>query len=132
MTLYFLPYCSDWQVRLKEFNMTAHLKKTTIEPLATTCQLNLMANINQWEKVLYNNCIRINNIYQNTCINKSNFISLVWNELLGDLNPNEKDFLFFYFWCFNATFSNISAISWWPVLVVKEAGENHRPWASNW
>ena len=27
----------------------------------------------------------------------------------------------FYFWCFNATFSNISAISWRPVLVMKEA-----------
>jgi hypothetical protein len=29
----------------------------------------------------------------------------------------------------------LSAISWWPVLVVAEAGvpeENHRPWASNW
>ena len=39
------------------------------------------------------------------------------------------------FWCFNATFNNISAISWRPVLVVEEAGvpgENHRPWASNW
>jgi len=33
---------------------------------------------------------------------------------------------------FNATFNNISAISWLPVLVVEEAGENHRPWASNW
>jgi len=36
---------------------------------------------------------------------------------------------------FNAIFSNISAISWRPVLVVEEAGvptENHRPWASNW
>ena len=36
---------------------------------------------------------------------------------------------------FNATFSNISGISWRPVLVVEEAGvpgENHRPWASNW
>jgi hypothetical protein len=35
----------------------------------------------------------------------------------------------------NATFSNISTISWGPVLVLKEAGvpgENHRPWASNW
>jgi hypothetical protein len=35
---------------------------------------------------------------------------------------------------FNDTFSNISAISWRPVLVVEEAGvpgENHRPWASN-
>jgi hypothetical protein len=26
---------------------------------------------------------------------------------------------------FNATFSNISVISWRPVLVVEEAGENH-------
>ena len=35
----------------------------------------------------------------------------------------------------NATFNNISTISWWPVLVVEEAavpGENHRPLASNW
>jgi hypothetical protein len=34
---------------------------------------------------------------------------------------------------FNATFSNISAISWRPFLVVEEAGvpeENHRPWAA--
>jgi len=33
------------------------------------------------------------------------------------------------------TFSNISVISWRPVLVVEEAGvpgENHRPRASNW
>jgi hypothetical protein len=36
----------------------------------------------------------------------------------------------FDFWCFNATFSNILAISWRPDLVVEEAGvpgENHRP-----
>jgi len=35
----------------------------------------------------------------------------------------------------NATFINISAISWRPDLVVEEAGvpeENHRPRASNW
>ena len=41
----------------------------------------------------------------------------------------------FDFWCLNATFNNISAISWQPVLVAEEAGipgENHRPWASNW
>jgi len=39
------------------------------------------------------------------------------------------------FLVFNATFSNISAISWRPVLVVEEAGvpgEHHRPWTSNW
>jgi len=36
---------------------------------------------------------------------------------------------------FKDTFSNISAISWRPVLVVEEAEvpeKNHRPWASNW
>ena len=35
---------------------------------------------------------------------------------------------------FKATFRNISAISWRPVLVVEEVGvpgENHRPWARN-
>ena len=40
----------------------------------------------------------------------------------------------FDFWCFNATFSNILAISWRPDLVVEEAGvpgENHRPWTCN-
>ena len=39
-------------------------------------------------------------------------------------------YMIWWFWCSNATFSNISAISWRPVLVVEEAGvpgENHRP-----
>ena len=42
--------------------------------------------------------------------------------------------ILFILFVLNATFSNISAISWRPVLVVEEAGvpgENHRPWASN-
>jgi len=36
---------------------------------------------------------------------------------------------------FNATFDNISAISWWRVLLVEETGvpgENHQPVASHW
>jgi hypothetical protein len=36
-----------------------------------------------------------------------------------------------WFILLNAIFSNISAISWRPVLVVKEAGEDHQPRASN-
>jgi len=32
---------------------------------------------------------------------------------------------------FNATFNNISAISWRSVLLVEETGENHRPAASH-
>jgi hypothetical protein len=41
----------------------------------------------------------------------------------------------FQTWTILFNFSNISAISWQPVLVVEEAGvpgENNRPWASNW
>jgi hypothetical protein len=33
---------------------------------------------------------------------------------------------------FNITFNNISAISWWSVLLVKETSENHCPVASHW
>jgi hypothetical protein len=38
------------------------------------------------------------------------------------------------FMVLNATFNNISVISWWSVLLVEEAGEsgeNHRPVASH-
>jgi hypothetical protein len=45
------------------------------------------------------------------------------------------EWLIDWFLVFSATFSNISAISWRPALVVEEVGvpgENHRPWASNW
>ena len=44
---------------------------------------------------------------------------------------NKNDWLIYLFIVFNATFSNISAISWRPVLVVEEDGIperlNHRP-----
>jgi hypothetical protein len=33
---------------------------------------------------------------------------------------------------FNATFNNISVISWQSVLLMEETGENHRPSASHW
>jgi hypothetical protein len=42
---------------------------------------------------------------------------------------------FIWILIFSATFCNISAISWRPVLMVEEAevpGENRRPWTSNW
>jgi len=41
----------------------------------------------------------------------------------------------FRFMMFNATFNNISAISWQSVLFVEETGvprENHRPVVSHW
>jgi hypothetical protein len=42
--------------------------------------------------------------------------------------------LMVWFMVFNATFNNISFISWWSVLLVEEPGvlgENHRPIASH-
>ena len=54
---------------------------------------------------------------------------------LHNTNINYRTVKIDWFLVFNATFSNISAISWRPILVVEEAGvtgENHRPWASNW
>jgi hypothetical protein len=56
-------------------------------------------------------------------------LSLVWLERGNGLYVDDLILVF------NATFSNISAISWRQVLVVEEAGvpgENQRPWASNW
>ena len=38
----------------------------------------------------------------------------------------------FRFMVFNTTFNNISAILWQWVLLVEEAGENHRPVARHW
>ena len=41
---------------------------------------------------------------------------------------------YLWFMVFNATFNNISVISWWSVLLVEEKGvlgENHRPVASH-
>ena len=65
---------------------------------------------------------------------------LTWNpgsapDIYNSDFPIRFDLIWFDFWCFNATFSKISAISWQPVLVVEEAGvpgENHRPRGSNW
>ena len=55
------------------------------------------------------------------------------NTRVQKLHSNEIDLMIDLF-VLNATFSNISAISWRPVLVVEEAevpGENHRSRASS-
>ena len=56
------------------------------------------------------------------------YLILAKTKVMFDGKMQNSDLSLFFF----ATFSNISAISWRPVLVVEEAGENHRPWASNW
>ena len=48
---------------------------------------------------------------------------------LSHLETNSQ--MFGLVMAFNATFSNISVILWWSVLLVEETGENHRPVASH-
>ena len=69
-----------------------------------------------------------------SCTNEDTRVNEVW-ALVSKLSQRMRwktELIWFDFWCFNATFSNISAISWRAVLAVEEAGENHRPRASNW
>ena len=60
------------------------------------------------------------------------FVHSTFSQNKKVIDKNECECLQYGSFVFSATFSNISAISWRPVLVVEEAGENHRSWASNW
>jgi len=65
----------------------------------------------------------------------SAFLLRQFGSCFGLFDKHNMRFDLILFIVLNATFSNISAILWRPVLVVEEAGvpgENHRPWASNW
>ena len=56
------------------------------------------------------------------------------NELIYELLPSFGICCLVWFMVFNATFNNISAISWWSVLLVEETGvpgENHQPVAGH-
>ena len=81
-------------------------------------------------------CNIINLFHQHFC--RGLFLcSMIWYKRWLFILLILKELLIWYDWfiVFNATFSNISAISWRPVLVVVEARvprENHWPWASNW
>jgi hypothetical protein len=74
--------------------------------------------------------------FEKRVVNK--YRSVTWNLKLAltDKIPIKGNFRFgFKFMVFNATFNNISVISWWSVLLVGETGvpeENHRPVANHW
>ena len=58
------------------------------------------------------------------------------NEILITSRDAHEEIMFGLVWfmVLNATFNNISVISWWSVLLVEETGvpgENHRPAASH-
>jgi len=56
-------------------------------------------------------------------------------EKLHGSKIDKNDTCLAWFMVFNATFNNISVISWWSVLLVEETGgpgENHQPVISHW
>jgi len=59
----------------------------------------------------------------------------VWTFVLYDYikSPGTMPYVepFGWFMVFNATFNNISVISWRSVLLMEETGDNHRPVASH-
>jgi hypothetical protein len=64
----------------------------------------------------------------------SNLIAVLFVRKSYNLNPLLLGLVWFWFLVFNATFNNISVISWWSVLLVEATGvpgENHRPVASH-
>ena len=73
-----------------------------------------------------------NNDLQNIHIKCTFYFELVY---VFQLMYNYNEGLGFGFMVFNATFNNISVISWRSVLLVEETGvpeENHLPVASHW
>jgi hypothetical protein len=107
----------------------------TLEMLPPMTKFTLDLKHKQKNMYMYifskNICWFINNV----------FIKLDPHYVIGAINWQLLGILHTFWWLvgwflvFNSTFSNISAISWRPVLVVEKARvpwENHRPWASNY
>jgi hypothetical protein len=107
-------------------NTLIRIKDSVVKGMNTTARLSVtyeMWNINSIRGnrgILLSMCGK----FIHVMVNWSSFCCYSLVERLFDL-----------YLVFNATFNNISAISWRQVLVVEEAGipgENHRPWESNW
>ena len=92
---------------------------------------NQVNDTGSWEPLVY-----LYNSYETI------FKILSWSKLLSDfysfiifMSQLQGNGLFVCLMVFNATFNNISIISWRSVLLVEEIwghGENHRPVASHW
>jgi hypothetical protein len=84
--------------------------------------------------------ISIRNIYSKVLLNQGNFQR--WICFARNIGPSglillEPTYRLYWvgFMVLNATFTNISVISWWSFLLAEEnkvPGENHRPAASHW
>ena len=89
---------------------------------------------------LYNTLLVVCILYYKKTIkyiwsNHSRSIHILSNFINNLLNNKRKLIGFVWFMVFNATFNNISIISWWSVLLMEETGapgENHRHAGSHW
>ena len=75
----------------------------------------------------YKKYLKVLNMFRDKC--NDSVLGQHCTSLYDPLLDNDLIWFDFDFWCLNVTFSNISAISCWTVLVVEETGvpgENHR------
>ena len=108
-------YCMrDFYLSFNDMSQNATYTSFSVTGIREVGQL--CPSINNKGSVMYSNCRD----------------KLLFNcqKMIGKVNNN-----WFMFMVFNATFNNISVISWWSVLLVEETGvpgENHRHVASHW
>jgi hypothetical protein len=105
-------------------------------------KINLHSLRNRLEKQLFLKLVQINYIFPRQCtygiiivyllvyiLNHTCYFNFI---VLHHCTQWAGKCLFVCLMVFNATFNNISAISWQSVLLLEETGENHWPVASHW
>jgi hypothetical protein len=117
---FFIFYNALWhscKVILHQFALWRSLQKCT--SFSKSTKTNKMSISNQHDS-------NINTCRPMQIVN--DWINVIQNSKIMVYN---KKRLGLWFMVFNATFNNISVISWQSVLLVEETGENHRPAASH-
>ena len=108
------PFITGWSIHIKTTASVCSLTRRVFSSFYNITQIVIYI---QWP------CYCTVHVYINICL----LISVLLLEI-------QLIRIWIWILVFNITFNNISAISWWPILVVEEAGvpgENHRPWESN-
>ena len=117
---FFIFYNALWhscKVILHQFALWRSLQKCT--SFSKSTKTNKMSISNQHDS-------NINTCRPMQIVN--DWINVIQNSKIMVYN---KKRLGLWFMVFNATFNNISVISWQSVLLVEETGENHRPAAGH-
>jgi len=133
---------NDWPNLFKTLIVTCHIFHFTTDLvttlLATWILFLFYVECTRW-RLLQKRVMHTKNRYLRFCCL---LIFFIWNMIKKWYDFNVSDIVNYqafhtkwWFMVFNATFNNISVISWWSVLLVEETGgpgENHQPATSHW